>query len=476
MQSMDHNGSGEERQLIDMGVFAGNLLRGFRKFYWTIFLLLLFFCGFFLLRAYHSYTPLYRSTATFKVSTVNDYGYSNKYYDSSTAQQLEKTFPAILQSGVLSGIILNDLGYDVLPGVITAEALGSTSLFELSATASDPETAYALLRSVVKNYPQVAQYVVGDTVLTMIDDSSVASAPFNQIDWKGALKKGGLFSLFSFGALLIVYALTRATIHTQADIESFLNIRFISMIPRVGGRKNGKKEMLINIADPGLPSAFREAVRLIRTRIEREEGAQVVMVTSALENEGKTTVAVNLSLSLASKGKKVILVDCDLRNPSTSGYFNLSSPTGLSSFLTEGGKIKGYNTGLGEDNLLYIPGGKPIGNSSEVIGSEKMRRLVEQLRQQADYVILDSPPSALMTDSSVLARFADGILLVIRQDYANKDRILDAIESLSESGTSILGCVINAAGGQAFLGGYNGYSYGRYGYGSYHYGEEKKES
>jgi capsular exopolysaccharide synthesis family protein len=203
------------------------------------------------------------------------------------------------------------------------------------------------------------------------------------------------------------------------------------------------------------------------------------MGTSSVAGEGKSTVAANLAISMALKGKKVILVDCDLRNPSVGRIFNvqekcpglvavLNGEVTLEEALVE---IKNKDASTG---LWLMPGADKVSRLVEILGSEAMSKLVDQMRSEADVVILDTPPSAVLVDAMMLVKHVDGIAYVVMQDYARRRFIFDGVEELSSGGAPILGCILNGgrvhSGKYGYYGYYGRYGYGRYGYGRYGYG------
>ena len=176
-------------------------------------------------------------------------------------------------------------------------------------------------------------------------------------------------------------------------------------------------------------------------------------------------MAVNLAFSLAEKGHFVLLMDGDLRNPSVEKLLGTHHRFGIADYLE--GKAEFTQIGYvltDRQNFAVIPAGRPLRDASERMDSAKMRELLAQAREMADYVILDCAPSAFLTDAAVMARYADAALLVVRHDYAPRDRILTGVEALADSGVDLLGCVLNDLPKGTVSGG--GY-YGAYGYGSY---------
>ena len=240
------------------------------------------------------------------------------------------------------------------------------------------------------------------------------------------------------------------------------------------------RELPVAIDTEDIPFAFVEAIRTIRHRVEREAkkaSAKTIVVTSALPSEGKTTTAVNLALALANRKHNVLLLDGDLRNPSILQALGLDpSDKGMVDLLS--GQCKPEEVLMpykSRKHLVLMPGGKPIDNPTELWTGGHTKDLLTKLHEKCDYVIIDAPPSAVVSDASLIARLCDGCVYVVRQDYASINTLREGMEMFSGTGCKLLGCVLNhaeAGGGYGY--GRYGYGYGRYGhygYGKYGYGK-----
>lgn len=464
-----------EEDGVSVGELFSSALKGMRRYLSVLLIMLLVLGAALLFRANRTYVPRYSSTADFVINISGDFGDSNRLYDNKTAQLLSKTFPYIIDSGILDNMVRNDVGAAIDKSQIEGKSEGETNLFSLKVTSDTPENAYDVLQSVIDNYPTVAEYVVGDTTFTLIDESGVVESPVNSPAYRTALIIAGSVSLGVYILLVLFWALSHKTVRSSDDIKKVLNARNLTTVPMVSFKKSRKNpEQPVLITNSKISSGFRESMVLLRTRILRENSGKVIIVTSAAPGEGKTTVSANLAIALAQQGKRVVLIDCDLRNPSVLSTFGIKKKVnGLGDYLE--GKVPLSSIGFKlpeHSNLAVIPGGGKCDNPAEVIGQDKMRRLISQLREGCDYIIMDSAPCGVMSDAASLAACADSALFVIRQDYADVDRITDGVDLLLSSGVSLLGTVINKAtrsGGGYYGYGYGGY-YGRYryyGYGSY---------
>lgn len=466
----------ENTERAELSSLIRDMLHRLKRFWWVIVLLTAFGAALAYYHSSSSYSPRYVAEATVSVEIVNGGQYANQ----NTAEQMGKVFPYILTSGALSDVISADLGTKNVPGKISVSSIHGTNLLTISVSAGDPNMAYAILQSVLDNYPEVAKFVVGQTYLTVIDDSGVPTDSGRNTVLRGSMRRGAAAG-FAVGALLLlVYTLNTRTIRGEMELRTLLNIPCLGSLPLVKRkRRTTAVNSEINMLYDRNCEDYTESMRLIRTRLERQLGEKkVLMVTSSIPGEGKSTVAANLAISFAQKGKKVILIDCDLRNPSVASIFNLEGEhPGLASILKGESKpedsmveIKYQDEPIG---LTVLCGGEQQTRSVEIMGGEEMGLLLANLRERADLVILDTPPSAMLVDAMFLARHADGLVYVVMNDYAKRRFIFKGIEELQENSIPVLGCLLNGAHGRTGRYGYYGH-YGRYGRYSYGYSYSSK--
>lgn len=201
--------------------------------------------------------------------------------------------------------------------------------------------------------------------------------------------------------------------------------------------------MLIVETQPKSISA--EKYRVLRTNIQYssiDKEIRRIVITSAEPGEGKSTTAGNTALAFAQDGKKVILIDCDLRKPSVHKKFRISNTLGLSDVMLNKDKL---NEAIQErnENLDILTAGKLPPNPSELLGSITMDKLLEHLEGKYDVIIMDSPPLHAVTDAQILSKKSDGLVLVIRAEKTKKDSVIAAKELLQKVNAPILGLVLN---------------------------------
>ncbi|VYT79934.1 polysaccharide biosynthesis tyrosine autokinase [Clostridium tertium] len=194
-------------------------------------------------------------------------------------------------------------------------------------------------------------------------------------------------------------------------------------------------------------SMLAESFRTLKTNIQYsslDKKYKVIVITSSKPGEGKTFVASNLAITLAQGGKKVILMDCDFRSPSIHKKFKYSNITGLSELLLDKENFniseRKYN-----DDLVVITSGRMPPNPSETLASERMSELLEELKEEYDYIILDTPPLLFVSDPQVIATKADGTILVVRADKTKKYEIKESYRILKNINANIIGMVLNGS-------------------------------
>ena len=422
-----------------------------------------------------TYTPTYQAYASFTVRTTNPLYATQQYYNTATAQQMAATFPSILTSGVLKQQVQQDLGITSLPS-ISASVMGSTNIFTLTVRSSDPQLAWDVLQSVIKVYPSVAEFVVGSTTLTLLDESGVPTSPVNSLDLRSAVIRGAFVGFLLWMVMTALYWLTHRTISDEKELRELVNLPCLGTLPMAAGYgwKKKKDAAYPKVSEENDKFGFSESIRLLRSRVEKamiQNRGKVLMITSTIANEGKTTVASNLAMALAQKGKKTLLVDCDLRNPSVSNAFEVAQQPGLGDFLQGREKINDLLRNDDDSNLFIIYGGQPIRHPEKLLASDATRNFLAAARTTFDYVILDTPPCTMMADAAEVGALADCTLMTVRQDFACRSQIMEGVQLLGDSGRPIIGCVMNMSTPKLGAKGYSYYGY----YGGYgQYGSDEK--
>lgn len=465
----------KEVQKLDLFVFLDDFLKVARRHLLLALVLAVVLGGIMTARSALSYAPVYTASASFSVKVANPLYAGTSAYNTATAEQMAKTFPHVLTSGVLQERVKEHLGISYMPSVsVTANTNGS--VITMKVTDGDPQRAWDVLKAVMEYYPEIAEFVVGSTRLVLLDESGVPTVPVNQRDLKTPALQGVVIGLALWAVYVVFLSLTKNTVHSEAELKRMLNTPCMGQVPSV--KLNGRKNTAL-LYKAGHHQGFSESIRLLRMHVEKamtEQKKKVLLVSSAIPGEGKTTISSNLAISLARKGKRVLIVDCDLRNPSVAKTLSVESILTLDDYLQGWATFENIITPTKDENLFAVSGGSGTRTSPKYQSHALLTELIGAVRDSFDIVILDTPPCSLLADASEYASMADCGLMVVRQDYASREQILDGIQRLGDGNLPLIGCVINHAR-RSSIGGYNyGYGYGySYGYNrGYGYGEKKK--
>lgn len=492
-----------QTEKIDLYRILRLLRRQFRHRWWIVLVLAVLLGGFRWFQASRSYSPVYEATATYTVSSgvngVTDVAFSTSYYDSQAREQIVQSFSYILASEAMQERIKNDLKLEYIPGSVRAESVGDTSFFKITASSGDPEKALDILESVVRHYPEVASFVVGNTALETIEEPQVSQTPVNRYSvWRTVATGAAVGALLGL-AILLALAMLQKTVECKEDLLPYTSLSCLGSIPAITMKKRSSAQgQAISLLNPNAPSSLEPSVAELRVRVQRKAAklnaqGKVLLITSTLAGEGKTVVSSNLAISLAKSGKRVVLVDADLRNQMVRqrlGLINEEPAIGLLELLQDQElAVESALQQVDDLSLWLLAGDNQMTSPMRLLESKRMKQIILQLRELADVVILDSPPAGLLADTAVLSKWSDFALYVVRPGGTRPDQIADTIGELELHGCTLLGYALNgvSATGSGSYGAYGKYgkygkygSYGRYGnygkYGSYgSYGKAKDE-
>lgn len=225
------------------------------------------------------------------------------------------------------------------------------------------------------------------------------------------------------------------------------------------------------IMENDFKSPASEAYRMLRTNVQFSSISReikVIAITSSVPGEGKSTTACNYALSLAETGKKVLLIDCDLRKPTIHRKFKISNAAGLTNVLLGETTIENTLCIVGSGLSILTAGTLPP-NPAEVVGSKRMNDFLQKMEKLFDYIVIDTPPLLAVADGQIISSISDGVLLVVESKKTPKDSVLKSKELLTNAKANILGIILN----KCEISHKKGYGYGYY-YGYGMEGNDKK--
>lgn len=237
------------------------------------------------------------------------------------------------------------------------------------------------------------------------------------------------------------------TIKTPQDIEKFLKLPFLGIIPNFRKKESKSDSKYVEcITFTDVKSAASESYRSIRTRIlfsSPSHPPKTIIVTSSVAGEGKTINSANLAVTMAQSGSRVLLIDSDLRRPRLHKVFHLGRDKGLTNVVVGNCSPQDVIFPTEVKNLYFMPSGPIPPNPSELIGSEKMHTLLGEFENNFDRIIFDTPPLSAVTDAALLAKYVDGVILIIRGHSTSKDAIRSGVANLHAINAHIIGCIVN---------------------------------
>ncbi len=244
------------------------------------------------------------------------------------------------------------------------------------------------------------------------------------------------------GAFLLEYLDT--SLKNTKEVEELTGLSVLATIPLV---KDKDRPQIPTIDKPH--SQIAESYRILRTNVAFAATAKPIrtlLITSTLPQEGKTTTCINLGITLAQQGHKIIILDCDFRRPMLHNYFKKyvrDNKHGLSDVLVERLKLEEAIVQSATDNLHFITSGTIPSNPAELLGSVKMGNTLEGLKKDFEYIIIDAPPALGVADARVLGKICDAILVVVMARRTNRDAVVEVKDELERSGEKIIGFVLN---------------------------------
>lgn len=421
----------------------------------------------------HQQIPVYSATTQLFVSvhSAEAADISQMSQGSSLIQQRVKTYADVVTSPKVLDVVRDRLGLltssQELARQVSVDSPLDTVLLNITVTDSSSTRAAAIANAIAGQFPTfVAELETRPGAVrspVTVTATRMATVPSGPISPRVPLNIA--FGLVVGLGLGIGAAVLRDQLNTSisgiADVERLTGAIPLGVVPYDSGTA---KQPLVD-GDQG--GARAEAFRTLRTNLQFadvDHPPRVIVFTSPLPSEGKSTSACNAALTLALGGARVVLVDGDLRKPAVGGYLGISSAAGLTSVLAGQHELRDVVVSYGRNTLAVLPSGPTPPNPSELLGSQQMADLLATLANHYDVVVIDAPPLLPVTDAAVLAALADGAVLVLRYGRSRLEDAQCAIQTLAVVNAKLLGTVLNFAPKRKRNGGY-GYGYG-YGYGA----------
>lgn len=414
------------------------------------------------------YEPVYQTNTTFVVTTRGSS--STVYNNLNSTKNLASVFTELLNSSILKKIIVEELGADYFDGTVTTQVVPNTNLITMRVTAKDPWTAFVAAQSIIEHHEALTYRVIDGIVLEVLLKPELPTRPTNSNNPAYQMKRMTVLSGICAVVGLALLSIFRNTVRSEKEARRKLDCYFLGEIPHEKKHKTlysrlTRRKTSILISDPLTSFHFLETMRKLRQRVEQYmHGDKVLMVTSLLENEGKSTVAVNLALAMAQKGQRVLLIDTDTRKPACHAILQEKKfAYGLRDVLKGKVNLPDALVQYKNSNMYMLLEKKGSAKAADLIVSERMEDLLNWARNEFDFVVLDMPPVSAASDAESMKELADSCLLVVRQNMAMTGALNKTIAALDGGRAKLMGCVLNNVYSTRLTSGQNhSYGYDRY--------------
>ena len=418
-----------------------------------------------------SYVPVYKTNTVFVVTTR---GSSTTVYNNLTStSNVASLFTELMNSSIMRKNVMAEMGVSSLDATISTSVIPNTNLLTMTVSSSDPRTAFLTAQTLIETHETLTYTIVDGILMEVLQYPTVPLRPVNNAGAMGAMKQAAVLAAAVTAVGIAILSFMRNAVRSGSEVQQKLDCTYLGQIPHEKKNKTiaarfKRKKTSILINNPVTSFQYVETIRKLRRRVEQHMGSRkVLMVTSLLENEGKSTVAANLALSLAQKHNRVLLIDCDLRKPACHNILDHKQfASGIKEVLQGKANLADAVLHHQSTRLYLMLAKKGDQTTGDLIASERMRILLDWARKNFDYVVLDLPPMAAAADAEAMTALADASIMVVRQNEAVAPALNKAIAALEGRNAKLLGCVLNNVHSSRLSSG-GGYGYG-YGYGKYH--------
>ena len=379
---------------------------------------------------------------------------TSAYNSLTTTQSMASVFVEVFKSNVLREKIQDQMPDKQFDGTINTTTIPETNLLIVRVTSENPATSFRALNLLIDNYSSISDYVFSNAQLEVIKDPVVPVAPSNPLNLESKYWLVSIISCVLAVSGIVALYLLHDTVKTPIAARRTVDARLLRTINHE--RKNKtlqaklqRKNIAPLITNSLIKKDFIEDNLSLSSALEyhaRKRKQQVIMVTSVGENEGKSTIAANLALALAEKGRRVVLLDCDFRKPSLHKIFEMpvkKENTLTSYLLQEDVALQSCLIENKKHKILLGISHSSGRNITKLLNNGKLPALLQQLRTQVDYVIMDTPPMLAAADTETIATMVDTSVLVVRSDFMPTSSINEGLDRLRKSAPEVCGFVLN---------------------------------
>lgn len=394
-------------------------------------------------------TPLYQASTRLFVSTTSGSSLADRYQGNRLSQERVISYAQLITGETLAQRTIDKLGLEMaaseLQANIHANAIPDTVLINVQVRDPSPVRARDIANTLSDEFVALVRELetpenggIPDARVVVEQRASIPDHPVVPSTLRN-IAMGLAFGLLGGVGLATVRDLLDNTVKSREVLEEIAGVGLVGSIPL---DKDRRKHAAISFDSDNSTTA--EAFRKLRTNLKFlavDNPPRVIVFTSSNPGEGKSTTAINTALALAEADHNVVLIDGDMRRPTLAKYLDLVGPVGFSTVLSGGANLPDALQKTRFPGLSVLTSGAIPPNPSELLGSQSSRRLLSELREQFDYVIVDSTPLLAVTDAAVLAAGADAVLIMAHFGKVKREQLAHAVGSLERVGAPLLGAV-----------------------------------
>jgi capsular exopolysaccharide synthesis family protein len=390
--------------------------------------------------------PRYSTHMQFFVSTTDSASTSDAFQGGQFAQQRVASYTELLSGEELATRVVDALDLDVTPGRVAGDVVGTTVtgtvLIDVTVTDPSQQVAEQIAGAVADEFPALVAELEASGVdeapvtVALTDRPGAASAP------SMALRNtlfGAILGLLLGAVAAVARALLDRTVRDKERAEALTGAPVTGIVFR--DHELDRTHTIERMA-PRTAEQYRQLATSLQY-LDVDNPPKVIMVASSVPAEGKTTTVINLAMALADSGVRVTVVEADLRRPKVTEYLGLVSGVGLTNVLAGNADLDDVLQAVGDGCLRVLAAGPTPPNPGRLLGSAQMSVLLDKLRSDNDYVLVDAAPLLLVADSRGLAAHVDGVLLSVRHGKTTGDQLAEAAAALDAVGARTLGVVLN---------------------------------
>jgi len=394
----------------------------------------------------------------------NETTYSADLNELNYAQKVVTTYINFLQTKVFYKQVIDESKLNYTPMQLKAmthiKAINNTEIFEISVTTTNPNDAYKLVDAMKKIAPVLIKSIKETSQISVVDPPTLPTAPSSPNILKNTLV-GGMFGFVLSIAVSLLLVLFDLNVKNQDELLKRYQLPILGTIPNFNvniKRKFVLKKTILtdllhrkvkknNISkNKDTEFVIAEAYKSLRSNLNftlRFNGCKKIVISSPVPQDGKSTTITNVGISIAQTGAKVLLMDCDLRKGRLHRLFNIQLIPGVSDALSSTMDVKKSIYKTSYENLYVMPMGTIPPNPSELLASIQMEELLNELNNEYEYILIDTPPVKVVSDALNLVKMVDGVLIVVREGVTSHPCVSSVITKFQFLNANILGFVLN---------------------------------